>query len=60
MAHGALDACGIDARVCGVLDDEGQRITDLLDEVTDEVLDALGEDKNAAARQWGRALGHIA
>lgn len=47
-------------RLGALYDERDKQLTGLLDVVVDKILDILGEDKNKAARRWGRALGVLA
>lgn len=50
-----VDDHGIDASVSGIMDDNGKAVTDALEDVTDAVLDELGESKYGAALRWKKA-----
>lgn len=51
-----LDQKNIDARVSGVLDERGKKITSKLDKVTTEILNDLGAPTVAAAKRWKKVL----
>jgi len=51
-----LEDKNINARVSGVLDDEGKKITSKLEDVTTEILNDLGEPTTAAAKRWKKLL----
>lgn len=54
-----LKRLGLKASVAPLINDEGRRILDHLDNAVDRILGALGENPMRGSMVWGRALGAL-
>jgi len=50
-----LEDRGIEASVSGIIDEDGEKVLDNLQDLVDVVLDIYGLDSTAAARRWNKA-----
>jgi hypothetical protein len=50
-----IDEQMLDASVSGISDDAGKELTQILDDLADDVLRIYGLDPNGGARRWARA-----